>query len=492
MAGVRSSARLIPLLLLGLSACEKEPVIEVIPGVDSSLEVVLVNPTQCPRCDAFEGVDTLRIEVSVGGDVVASDNFAWPGEAVTLPDLSSFGVVRVSLLGLADGRVLSAGRTAEIVLLTDATLSVPLVFVPANRALPLAAGMLDDRYLPGLILRRSGAVVVAGGLDPLRQRALVGVEAYDLVSGTFVEADPLPVSGFAAPAVTPLPDGETLLAGGYAVVGDGEVPVESALVFDDATGLFTEIGEMSQGRVDHCVAMFRDRQGVVFGGAPGAGDYLKVDPDVGGWAFSSLVVRDLDSSAVSGCATTEEGTVFVQGSDAASTGVWSESVSTDPSEAWRPIAEGASGDFRYVEGAALVPSGDGGMFVLGGADSATGEVYADGRHFSVDNNRFESVVGFVRPRFAPQLAPWIEAGWYAAGCGWASADRAEGEPSVELVSPGTDEGSPAFQLDRDREGCGLAVLPDGSVLLVGGGPAGVPDGSSAALLVPWLDTVAGG
>ena len=92
-----------------LLACNREPVVEVIPGVTTALEVLVSNPTSCPSCDAFRDVDTLRLEVSVGEDVVASDTFAYPGEDVTLPDLDGFGVVRITLLGLEDGRA----RTLE-------------------------------------------------------------------------------------------------------------------------------------------------------------------------------------------------------------------------------------------------------------------------------------------------------------------------------------------------------------------------------------------
>ncbi len=476
--------------LAALAGC-KEPVVEVIPGVNTALEVVVSNPTDCPVCDAFADIDTLRLEVSVGGDVVASDNFAYPGESVTLPDLTGFGVVRITLLGLAGGRVLSAGRTAEIVLLPDTDLSVPLVFVPANRALPLAAPMVTERYRPAAIPRRDGSVLILGGLDPMRERATAVTEVYDPATGVFTEFTPLP-SGVAAPVLAPLPEGGWLLAGGYAAIGGNDVPKEDAAVFDDTAGTIVAAGALSEARTDHCVAMFRERQGLALGGAPGEADYLKPDAETGTWSFESLEMRDFDAGAVTDCAVLSDGVIYVQGRDAASTGVWDEGSAEDPSEAFRPIVEGSAGDFRYVLGPALIPSEEGGMRVLGGADVSTGEVYADGRLYAPDARRFAEIGGFSVPRFDPQVVPWLEPGWYVAGCGWADADRATDEPTLELIAPDAGLSSSALPLDRDRPGCALAVLPDGAILVAGGGADGPPEGAPAALVVPWMDVAAGG
>ncbi|MFN7145251.1 MAG: hypothetical protein ACK4YP_15870 [Myxococcota bacterium] len=488
MSAPSSPSRL--LLALLLAGCAKDPVVEVLPGVNTDLEVRVVNPTDCPFCDPFDGVDTLRLEVSVGPDVVASDTFAYPGEAVTLPDLADFGVVRVTLLGLSDGRVFSAGRTAEIVLLPDAALSVPLVFVPANRALPLAAEMVTDRYRHVALPRRDGTVLLLGGLDPMRERATASTEVYDPATGVFTEFTALPTRGTAAPVVSPLPEGAALLSGGYAVIGENEVAAEDTVVVDDTSGVFVESGPLSAGRVGHCVAMFRARQGLALGGAEGPSDYLKPDPNTGLWGFSSFEMRDFDAGAVTGCAVLSDGVVYVQGADAASTGAWSADAE-DPGQGFAPITEGTAGDFRYVRGAALLPSADGGMRILGGADVETGEVHADGRMYVPDARRFLPIDAFREPRFDPQVVPWIEDGVHVVGCGWADADRVETDGSVELVTEAGPSGPP-LALDEERPGCALAVLPDGAILVTGGGEQGPPTGAAAALFVPYLDAAPGG
>ncbi|MDP2308666.1 MAG: hypothetical protein Q8P18_21775 [Pseudomonadota bacterium] len=484
-----------PWLLL-LFAC-REPVIEVIPGVSTALEVVVTNPTSCPACDAFRDVDTLRLDISMGDVVVASDTFAYPDEAVTLPDLADFGVIRITLLGLAEGRVLSAGRTAEIVLVPDAELSVPLVFLPVNRALALDAPMLTDRSRHVALTRRDGSVVLIGGVDPQGERATATTERFDPTLGTFAEFSAYASPAVASPVAAVLDGGDTLLVGGYALLAGATVAVENASVFDDTLGTFSAIGSLSQGRNGHCVAMFRERQGIVLGGSAadsgGGADYLKPDGESGEWGFIPLEMRDFDAAAVTGCAVLTDGSVYVQGSDAASTGVWDGGdTELDPAEAFFPMNEGNAGDFRYVSGGALFPTDDGSIRILGGADVGTGAVYADGRLYAPDAKRFVSVEGFGEPRFAPQIAPWITPGWYAAGCGWTDSTRTAGEATIELVSPVEGMSGPAIQLDRARPGCGLSVLLDGSILVTGGYEVGNTAVLDAALVVPYVDPAMGG
>ncbi|MDP2313755.1 MAG: hypothetical protein Q8P41_12680 [Pseudomonadota bacterium] len=478
-----------PLLNL---AC-REPVIEVIPGVSTSIEVIVTNPTSCPACDGFRDIDTLRLELSVGEEVVASDTFAYPGEAVTLPDLTDFAVVRITLMGLADGRVLSLGRTAEVVVVPDATLSIPLVFLPVNRALALDAPMLTDRSRHLAITRRDGAVLLIGGVDPMGERATSVTEQYDPVTGTFAEFDPFPGSAMASPTTAALPDGATLIVGGYAVIGGNDVAVEGAAVFDDTAGTFGEAGRLSQGRNGHCVAMFRERQGIALGGAEGVADYLKPDDESGLWSFIALDMRDFDPGAVTGCDVLADGTVFVQGRDAASTGVWDGGNSAlDPAEAFFPINEGNAGDFRYVEGAVTFPMDDGSIQVIGGAEVGTGEVLADARRYTPEARRFEPADGFGSPRYATQVAPWIQPGWYAAGCGFTDTTRTEGEDTLELFAPAEGGHGAPIQLDRARPGCALSVLRDGSILVTGGYEAGTGAVLDAALVVPYVDPAMGG
>lgn len=480
-----------PTALVLAAGCEKDPVVEVIPGVHGSVAIALLNPTECPACDPFAGIDALRLDVSVGDAVVASNTFLYPDEDVTLPDLADYGVARFTLVGLAGGRVTAAGRTPEVVIRPDVDTTVPMAFLPVNRALPLVGRMQAERYGARAFARRGGDVVVVGGLDPTRRRALADVEVYAPANGAFTALEDAPVAA-AGFEVTPLPDGEWLFSGGYAIAMGDEVPLSDAMVYADDTAVFRAVGSMTAGRDRHCLAMYRERQGLVLGGADAEAEYLKPGTDSGEWTFTPLTMRDLEVRDVTGCVSPGEDSVYVQGRDAASTGVWSQEASEDPSEAFRAVSEGTAGAYRYVSGARLLAHDDGSVRILGGADVETGEVYADGRLYAPAARRFSTIGGFQSPRYAPDLVPWIEDGWYAAGCGWADAERTTGEDTVELLAPFEDVTGALIALDRERQGCALAALPDGALLVVGGGPEGVPTGADAALIVPWLDAAAGG
>ena len=373
---VRSSVTLLLLL-----ACNKDPVIEVIPGVTSDLEISLVNPTECGACDPFRGVDTLKVEVTVGEDEVASDSFTWPDEAVTLPDVSAFGVIRVQLLGLEDGRVVSAGRTPEIVLMPGESQSVPMMFLPANTVLPLAASMLTARSRHTSFNRRDGSVVLVGGQDAFGERALGTSEIWSLDAG-FVDNGSTGAGAAADMMVSRLSTGDVFLTGGYATLDGKEVAADGSTVWNETDGVFEAAGSLSAGRRDGCFALFEDRKGLAIGGGPDNADYLKPN-DSGAWEFTELGMVDLEETAVSGCAALGDGDLFVQGTDATGTGLW-DGGSKQPSQAFVPIVPGTAGEYRYVTGAAILSPSPGVAWILGGEDAETGQVLADGRAFSAD------------------------------------------------------------------------------------------------------------
>jgi hypothetical protein len=113
--------RMLPLPMLLLPVACKQPSVVTVGGASADVRVELVNPTSCDSCDPFEDVDTLRVEVWMA-DVdgveqrVASDSFAYPDEEPVVSGIEGFGVARIALVGLSNGRVVSAGRTLPIAL----------------------------------------------------------------------------------------------------------------------------------------------------------------------------------------------------------------------------------------------------------------------------------------------------------------------------------------------------------------------------------------
>lgn len=473
-------------LLIVVSGCEK-PEVVTIGGRETDLTLVLTNPTACADCDPFRDVDTLRIDVTAGDEAVASDSFAYPDEAATLPDLEGFGVVRIALVGLSAGHVVSAGRTAEIALVPGEAMSVSLVFLPINRAYPLPGATVQPRMRHASVRLRDGRVLLLGGTDPLAERAWPTVEVYDPGIGEFTASESLLPAPIADPRWVWTKEGELLLAGGFGLFGEDTVAsLADSAVYDPDAGTITAAGPLSTPRSGHCLTLYRDRQGVAMGGAEGDEvDYLKPSEETGEWAFSALPMRDFDAHDVTGCVSLADERVYVQGATSASTGLWEPHEGDDLGAAFRKASEG--GDARYVSGAMLVPLADGRVWIGGGIESSSGQPVADARAFEAAELRFSVTMGLERPRFDGAWVPWIREDWGVAGCGWADATRTRSESSVELLNPAGAAPGEVIALDRDRPGCALSVLLDGSVLVTGGYAAGAAGVADAALLVPWPD-----
>lgn len=472
--------------LLTLLAC-KQPDVIVVGGRHTDLQVRLVDPTGCADCDPFAGVDTVRLEVWRDGAVVATDSFAWPDETPELPDLEGFGVVRVAMVGLADGDVVSAGRTAEVALVPDTAQEVPMVFLPANEAVPIAAPMGVDRSRHAATRLADGSVLLVGGVDRDRNRAWDSMERYDPVAGAFVEVDATLPGWAAEPRLGTNPSGELFVVGGFVPVDGEEVAIADAARVDPVDLSVSEVGAMNLPRSGHCFALYREKQGVVLGGATDTeqAEYFRQSAE-GDWGFTIVPVRGLQQGDVAGCATLPDGRVFVQGADAVATGVWTHLDDETPGEAFRRMDE-QSPHLRFARGPMVAALADGRAWVGGGEGTETGEVEADARVFDAGERRFGEAEPLGVARFEGRLDPWIVEDWAALGCGWADAARTTPEDTLELRDLATGDAGPVVRLDRPRPGCAVTTLADGSVLVTGGQDASSPGAPTAALVVPWPD-----
>ncbi|MFZ5475596.1 MAG: hypothetical protein ACOZNI_02370 [Myxococcota bacterium] len=475
-------------MLIALLAC-KEPEVITLGGRETSLDVTLVNPTSCDVCDPFRNVDTLRLDVIAGGEVVASDSFAWPGETPELPDLEGFGVVRIALVGLSGSRVASAGRTAEVVLVPDRAQTATMVFLPANRALPLAGGMLGDRSHALAARLRDGRVLVAGGVDPMRDRTFANAETYDPATGTFSPTEATLPEDVAAPVAAWTAEGDLLVTGGWQVEGPTTPASAAASRYDADEERFVPLGDMAQARAGHCLAIYRERHAIVLGGAADTNqaDYAKRDDDTGEWAFSAIGMRDFEPADVSGCAPISEERVFVQGRTLDATGVWSYADGGDPAESFRSVEQADDDGARALDGPMLLPLPLGDVWVGSGADAGTGEAVEASRIFDAGHFRFDESGPLAVPRVDGKVEPWIAEGWLVAGCGFEDAARTSAASSVELFDWENGSTAVTVDLDRTRPGCAATVLADGSVLVTGGFGEDDAGADAASLVVPWAD-----
>ncbi len=480
------------LLLFWPLACSP-PEVVTIAGRSGAVEVRLVNPTTCSTCDPFETVDTLRIDVLRHGAVVASDSFRYPEEDPVLPGLDEYGVVRIQLVGLSAGVVVSAGRSDEVSVDPEGTLSVPIVFLPVNRDVPVTAKMASHRSNHVALRLRNGTVLIAGGASVKRDAAFATTEVYDPASGTF-SAGPGELPGkVAEPRVVVLPEGDTMFIGGYAIGADTSTSASTAVsVFSEEAGTITATGSLAQPRAGHCVSLFRSRQGIVFGGNTDTNqaDFFRSDAVGAAFTFSGVPMQNLVQGNVTGCVALADGRTFVQGSDAASTGIWNYTEETagqiDPGNAFEPINPGAP-KARFVAGEIVVPLAEGSAWIAGGADTTTGEVLSVGREFRPDSAAFADAAGLARPAYGAKWTPWMDAGLIAVGCGWQDTARTIPTGGIELLDPLGVEVGVTIALDRGRNGCSITTLNDGSLLIAGGFTDGEKNSIDAALVIPWIE-----
>lgn len=476
------------MLLLAALGC-KDPVVTTIHGEDGALTLRLVNPTSCSACDPFDGVDTIQLDVVQNGAVLATQRFAWPDAELSLPDLEGFGVVRVRMRGEGGGEVVSFGQTPEIVLGPGQMREAVLQFLPANMALPLTQPMVEGRRRHMSVSLRDGRALLLGGFGGPQGSALRSGEVYDPADGSFAASDvALPVGLADAAVGTALREGVVLFVGGASAVEGGvDVPSADAAIFLEEAGTMEAMGPMGQARVGHCLSRVQNDKLLALGGHTGtsSGDFARWDSSVSGWVFGDVPFTDLDETLVGGCAGLVDHRTFVQGSTPESTGLWTYTASDDPAEPVMETAflatpgadpgEGAA----FVIGAAIAPLSSGDAWVGGGIDPRSGSLAAAAREFRADTQRFDVADAQALPRVWGPIRPLDDAGTVAWGCGWRDLARSAEISSLDLFNVESGASIATVDFVEARSGCELTVLPDGAILVSGGGSA------NAEIVVPY-------
>lgn len=467
--------------LVVLAGCKTRE-IEVVAGPNAYVTVELVNPTTCSDCDPFDDVDTLRLDIVLAGstEVLYTDSFPWPGGSPGLPDLGGFGVVRVEMYGLSGNRVVSAGRTTPFAVEPEETVTLPMLFLPANRAVPLTANLFAERSRHVSFARPDGRVALLGGVDPAGRSTFDSVEIFDPSTFTFA-LDTTTGSVPVFPAVTTEADGDLILVGGESAGGSRQ---STAIVYsvegEGADGVVTEQQELPEPRSRGCVARVGERKGVVMGGASGdvLFDIMRLGED--SWEFTRAQTAGLDDAAVQGCIGLPDGRVFVLGDEGAQTGFFR--YDDDETVGFTAIASG-SGE-QFVSGATLTLLDNGHVWEVGGATN-DGDARANTWDFRPEEGTFSVGTPLQSPRIRPDVAPWLVPETEAVGCGWTESGLAQGAGTVEIVEL---DGGPGVQIDLDRErpGCGMSVLPDGSLLVSGGFDVNDAGQLGAVVVVPVL------
>ncbi len=288
-------------------------------------------------------------------------------------------------------------------------------------AIPTAAADTPGSFAPtgSMTVKRTeavaapladGRVLVAGGSDDAN--VLQSAEIFNPATGTFAPTGMMTVKRRNA-AAAPLPDGRVLVAGGANFDGGGNF-LQSAEIFDPATGGFAPTGSMTVKRQAAAAAPLPDGRVLVAGGFDGGGNFLQ-------------------SAEIFNPAT---GTFTPTGSMAVK---------------------------RYFLAAA--PLADGRVLVAGGQyfDGSGSHILESAEIFNPATASFAPTGSMAVKREGPAAAPLPDGRVLVAG----GFDGANLE-SAEIFNPATGSFTATSLMAFRRERPVAAPLPDGRVLVAGG------------------------
>jgi hypothetical protein len=302
---------------------------------------------------------------------------------------------------------------------------------------------------------------------------------------------------------TLLVDGRVLIAGGLSLSPEpGGGQTSSAELFDLATRSSTPTGSMTTPRVGHTATLLPSGQVLVVGGTegnPDTGDLASAelfDPATGSWIRTGELIEPHGGGHTA--TLLEDGTVLIVGGHGQSDGPASSELFDPATGEWRRTGR-MSRDRSYHTATLLA---DGTVLVAGGLitvadaelyDPRTGSWTETGsmlhaRHDFAATLLVDGTVlvagGETTPdlaeRYDPSTGSWTETGTLRGGHGFFTLMRlADGKVlasgmapgPARMYDPGSAAWSPAGSNDPTGQGNTATLLPDGTVLAIGGDTA---------------------
>ena len=485
---------LLPTLLVGCADKGSSDTGEDVVISAGQVTLSLVNPTTNAP-DPLDGIQTLRVDITVGGDVIATDSFDYPDEAAEFTGLDEFGVVRFEIAGLTSGQVQSYGRSAETVIEPGETLDLEVTFLPINEVFSLDTTAYEKRSDHVAKRLMNGQVALVGGHNANRSDSYDSIGFFDPIAKTYSPSLVYMEAPVGSPQSFLTADGELMIVGGAELVGAStEVASNLVQIYDPAVNTVNSVATMGYARSNHCATRYLNNAFAVIGGANTADwvDIVKLNPkDPDEWTVTTVRLEHDDVDFYSfeeahSCGVFEDGTIFIQGEASATTGLWD--LANAGSAPGQAFSSHAGGQVNFVKNAIVWPISDDAMWVAGGVDVSTGNVTNDASEFQTDTMQFVSGQPLIVPRQNASVDPWIEENWLVVGCGY---DDNVNDPvgSIEFIAPRTGSTGFTADLDRTRPGCQVTTLLDGTVLVTGGyAPEDlVNNAPDAAIMVPYVD-----
>ncbi len=308
---------------------------------------------------------------------------------------------------LPDGSVLVIGGRGA----ADRALASAELWNPVTRSFSPAGSLAEARHSHTATLLPSGQVLVIGGT--LGEGSLASAELWDPITGSFVPAGSLK-DARGLHTATLLGNGNVLVVGGSTRTADGAVPLASSELWDPTTRSFKPAGVLAEARAWHTATLLPDGTVLVIGGAadsPLTSAEL-YDPVAGSFATTGSLAEARSLHTATPLA---RGRVLIVGGyhyDSL------DSVEIYEAETGSVSSTGSLSEARSLHTATVLP--DGRTLVIGGD------------------------------------APITDEGFVPVG-------------SAELYDPTTGSFTPTGSLAEARSVHTATLLPDGSVLAIGGG-----------------------
>ncbi|WP_275936137.1 kelch repeat-containing protein, partial [Sorangium cellulosum] len=445
--------------------------------VEASGEAVLVDPLWLPADKMIKARYRHTATLLLSGQVLVTggEDYDSPGEDYLtsaelydpatdswLPagEMNTARMEHTATL-LPSGQVLVAGGYGP-----DGPLASAELFDPATGSWLPAGEISTARMEHTATLLPSGQVLVAGGCG-LSGAPVWSAELYDPATRSWLPAAVMSTARVEHTA-TLLQSGKVLVAGGYSDTGGhcngtGEAPVESAELYDPATGIWMPAGAMSTARVEHTAMLLSSGQVLVAGGY-GPDDLLAsaelYDPVIDRWLPAGVM-----SAPRAGHTATllPSGQVLVAGGQGRSRLLASAELYDPTTHSWLPA--GAMSAANYWHTATLLRSG---RVLIAGAGFP--ELYDPATH------SWQSAGAMSAVRVM-HTATWLLSRRVLVAGG--SGPTGDSLARAELYDPATHSWLPAEPMSTPRRSHTATLLPRGRVLVAGGyGPGGDPLGSA--------------